>query len=348
MKIVVLAGGLSPERDVSLTSGSLIANALMAAGHEVIMTDIYEGIVEDPQNIVFHCKEKGHRYEYEVASSAPDLSSLVDKNNGRRELIGPGVMDLCRRADVVFIALHGAMGENGQLQAVFDCFDICYTGSDYCGSLLAMDKDLSKKLMVHSGVPTAKWLLVDATDESVDRVDEAIGFPCFIKPVHCGSSVGVSLVESKDQWSDAIILAAQYESQIMAERRMVGREFSVGILDGKALPVIEIIPRQGFYNYENKYQKGLAEEVCPADLNEEQNDRISEYALKVHRLLRLGSYARIDFILDRDGQFYCLEANTLPGMTPTSLLPQEAAAVGIDYQTLCDKIVHMALRDKKD
>lgn len=344
MRIVVLAGGLSPERDVSLTSGSLIANALMDKGHDVVMVDVYEGL-EFPANKedVFIKSTGGFRYSSEVPAVAPDLNALIAKNNGQKALIGKNVLELCMTADVVFIALHGAMGENGQLQAVLECFNIRYTGSDYCGSLLAMDKDLSKKLIRFCGVPTADWLLVDTSEQSLCKVRETIGLPCVIKPVHCGSSVGVSMVDSEEDWVDAVRAAIEYEPLVLAEKKITGREFSVGVMEGRALPPIEIIPLTGFYDYKNKYQKGLAKEVCPADLDPKQTQKIKEYATAVHAALRLGSYSRIDFILSGDGEFYCLEANTLPGMTPTSLLPQEAAQEGLSYGDLCDKLVRMSL-----
>jgi D-alanine-D-alanine ligase len=344
MKIVVLAGGLSPERDVSLTSGSLIANALMDKGHDVVMADVYEGL-EFPscKEEVFRKPSGGFRYSFEVPSVAPDLNELVIKNHGQKALIGKNILELCMIADVVFIALHGAMGENGQLQAVLECFNIRYTGSDYCGSLLAMDKDLSKKLIRFCGVPTADWLIVDAGEPSMQKVRETIGFPCVIKPVHCGSSVGVSMVDKEEDWADAVRTAILYEPLVLAEKKIAGREFSVGVMEGRALPPIEIIPLTGFYDYKNKYQKGLTEEVCPAQLDPKQTQKICEYAVAVHAALRLGSYSRIDFILGDDGEFYCLEANTLPGMTPTSLLPQEAAQTGLSYADLCDKIVQMSV-----
>ncbi len=343
MRIVVLAGGLSPERDVSLSSGSLIANALMEKGHSVVLADVYEGI-EFPEHKedVFLSPSGSFRYYYDIPSEAPDLRQLIEKNNGRKALIGANILELCVMADVVFIALHGTMGENGQLQAVLECYDIRYTGSDYTGSLLAMDKDLSKKLMRLAGVPTADWVLVSPTEDSLREVRETVGFPCVIKPTHCGSSVGVSMINTEEEFLSAVMLANEYEQTVLAEKMIPGREFSVGILGGEVLPAIEIIPHQGFFDYRNKYQKGLVTEVCPADLRPEQAERLSRYTRITHDALRLGSYSRIDFILGPDGDFCCLEANTLPGMTPTSLLPQEAAQVGLSYTELCDRIVRMA------
>ncbi|MBN1892725.1 MAG: D-alanine--D-alanine ligase [Clostridiales bacterium] len=345
MRIVVLAGGLSPERDVSFSSGSLVANALLDKGHSVVMADVYEGVdLPERAEDAFLSPSGSFRYHYDIPSVAPDLHALIAKHNGRQALIGKNILELCSAADVVFIALHGSMGENGQLQAVLESFDICYTGSDYCGSLLAMDKDLSKKLIRLAGVPTADWILVRPTEGCIRQVREHIGFPCVIKPIHCGSSVGISIVKDEEDLLPAVQVANEYEPLILAEKMISGREFSVGILGTERLPAIEIIPHEGFYDYKNKYQKGLATEVCPADLSSEQAARVGEYAYTVHQALRLGSYSRVDFILGTDGVFYCLEANTLPGMTPTSLLPQEAAQIGLSYSDLCDRIVQMAYK----
>ena len=343
MRIVVLAGGLSPERDVSLSSGSLVANALLDRGHQVVMADVYEGAeIRGDAKDAFLSPDSLFRYSFEIPDQAPDLKILREKHNGRKARIGENILELCSAADVVFIALHGSMGENGQLQAVLECHDMRYTGSDYCGSLLAMDKDLSKKLMRLAGVPTADWVFASATEESMREVRDSVGFPCVIKPIHCGSSVGISIVRSEDEYRTAVREANIYEDLVLAEKMIPGREFSVGILGGEVLPAIEIIPHQGFYDYKNKYQKGLASEICPADINPEQAARLAESALAVHKALRLGSYSRVDFILGPDDIFYCLEANTLPGMTPMSLLPQEAAQIGLTYPELCDRIVRLA------
>lgn len=345
MKIVVLAGGLSPERDVSLSSGSLIANALMDAGHEVALVDVYEGAAA---GLPFTGSGSGKRHAYAVPGAAPDLEAIVRRNGGRRGLIGPGVLEICRSADAVFIGLHGGMGENGQLQAVLDVHGIRYTGSGYEGSLLAMDKDISKRLLARDRIPTAEWILLDASTEKnstglAAEVEAAIGLPCVVKPCNCGSSIGVSIVEDSKGLRAALESARAYESSILVERKICGREFSIGVLDGQALPPIEIVPKSGFYDYANKYQAGMTEEICPARLSPEETAKVQALTLAAHRCLRLGSYSRIDFILDAEGTFWCLEANTLPGMTPTSLLPQEAKAAGIGYVELCERICKGAL-----
>lgn len=350
MKIVVLAGGLSPERDVSLSSGSLIANALMASGHAVVLADIYEGIKAEEEALpaLFLTKEDNRRYEYHIPDTAPDLEALVRKNNGRKELIGNNVLSLCRLADVVFIALHGSMGENGQLQAVLDCNSISYTGTGYTGCLLAMDKDITKRLLCHDNIPTAPWITDDAASLTPEKITTSVGFPCVVKPISNGSSIGISFAHNKEELSSALALATDKLSsfgskRVLVEKLLKGREFSVGILEERALPVIEIIPKEGFYDYKNKYQQGLTTECCPAALSEELVKKVQSLALSVHKALHLGTYSRVDFILSGDGEFYCLEANTLPGMTPVSLLPQEAKADGISYEELCERIAKLAL-----
>lgn len=344
MNIVVLAGGLSPERDVSLSSGSMIANSLMESSHRVLLLDVYEGleIKERNYNGLFIGKEAEKKYQYTIPSTEPDLEEIKKNNNNQQALIGNGVLELCKFADVVFVSLHGSMGENGQLQATFDNFDIKYTGSGYIGSLLAMDKDLTKKLFIQAGITTADWVLYNKL-EDIQCIEKTIGFPCVVKPVSCGSSVGVSIVQDKEELTVALQMAKKYEAKLIIEKMIAGREFSIGILDGKALPVIEIIPVTGFYDYKNKYQKGMAKEVCPAPLPENLTKKLKETALRVHKTLRLGGYSRIDFILDKNEEIYCLEANTLPGMTPTSLLPQEAACIGISYAQLCQRIAELAV-----
>jgi len=346
MKIVVIAGGLSPERDVSLSSGSLIANALIDIGYEVCLADLYTGIeIKNSDEIdgIFIDSKSGYRFSYSVPPDEPDLDKLKKESGNGDSLIGKNVIELCRIADMVFLALHGDIGENGKLQAIFDSYGISYTGTGYIGSLLAMDKDLAKIFMVQNQILTPQWEIIELTENKPEnQYFTEIPFPCVIKPCSCGSSVGVSIVKNKEEYISAIDYAKKYEKKIIVEKMIEGREFSVGILDGKAFPLIEIIPDKDFYDYRHKYQPGITDEICPADLSEEIAGRMQDIALKVHKILRLGSYSRIDFMLDSENNIYCLEANTLPGMTPTSLLPQEAKAAGISYEELCDKIVKMA------
>lgn len=340
IKIAVLAGGLSHERDVSLLSGSLIANALARKGYLVAFADVFMGCAPVNEN-TFSSRAD---YSYTVSEQVPDLDALKAQRGGKGE-IGENVIELCRAADVVFMALHGGIGENGKLQAMLEILGIRYTGSASCGATLAMDKDISKQLLRHAGVPTADWLCVTAdTNYNEKDFEERVGYPCVIKPCCGGSSVGVSFADNYNELSKALEFASKYEESIIVERKITGRELTIGILDGKALPPVEIIPKSGFYDYANKYQSGRTEEICPAPLTKEETEKLSAVAQKAFATLLLGSYARIDFIYDGT-DFWCLEANTLPGMTPLSLLPQEAAAIGIDYDSLCDTIVKLALRD---
>lgn len=336
MNIVVLAGGLSPERDVSLSSGCLIANALMDNGHKVLLLDLFMGMKETETYKAAYQKYSKNRYSYIVPEVEPDLEQLrIDC--GSESAIGENVLSICRSADIVFLALHGSIGENGQIQAVFDTLNIKYTGTGYTGSLLAMNKIISKELMSYHKINTPDWVVINA-----EKCHKAPFLPCVLKPISCGSSIGISIVETEAQFIQAVNYASNYDCEIFIEKKIIGREFSVGILDSQALPVIEIMPKQGFYDYKNKYQGGLTEEICPAKIDEAMEQNLQASALTVHKILRLGSYSRIDFMVDENNDIYCLEANTLPGMTPTSLLPQEAKALGISYEDLCERIVQLS------
>ena len=336
MKIVVLAGGYSPERDVSLSSGALIANSLLNSDNEVMLLDLYLGSNNKEFPAIYKTKNNKEKFYHEIKREEPDLEKLKKESGNGEVLIGTDVLEICKEADVVFMALHGGIGENGKLQALFDIYGINYTGSGAIGSMLAMDKNLAKIIMKENNIKTPNWILIEGNKE-LDL--ENIKFPCVVKPIGCGSSVGVSIVKTKDELKKAIDLAKAYESSIIIEDFIKGREFSVGIFDNKALPPIEIEPKDEFYNYKNKYQAGATIETCPANISKEITEKMQKKALKTHNSLRLGYYSRIDFILDENNECYCLEANTLPGMTPTSLLPQEANAIGINYDQLCDKII---------
>jgi len=340
MNIVVLTGGLSPEREISLASGALIANALMDAGHKVLLLDVYEGIklVKSSYEQMFIVKEDGVRFEHEMPKTMPDLTEVISRNHFQKTPIGENVIELCKYAGVVFLALRGDIGENGKLQATFDNHNIKYTGSGYLGSALAMDKDIAKKLFTFAGISTPTWFLYKPGEENMDDVWDKIKLPCVVKPSACGSSVGVAVAANKYELLEATRAAGRYTSSIIIEEYIRGREFSVGVLNEEALPVIEIICSSHFYDHQSKFQPERLVKVCPAELSASQKEEVQNLALRVHKLLRLEGYSRMDFILDAKGRFYSLEANSLPGMLPGSLLPQEARAAGIKYESLCEKI----------
>lgn len=345
MKIVVLAGGLSTERDVSITTGTQVCRALREKGHQAVLLDVFFGYGTEGDSLddIFEKDANLNELTDNIQTIDPDLEKIKAMRKGNPDcLFGPNVVEICRMADIVYMGLHGADGENGKVQAAFDVLGVKYTGSGYFGSALAMDKGMAKKVFQSAGIPTPKGFTV--TPDTVRPVTEEIGFPCVVKPCCGGSSVGVSIPGNVQEYEKALEQAFRYENEVLVEEFIKGREFSVGVIAGKALPVIEIIPKTGFYDYETKYQAGMAEDVCPAELNEELTAIMQKWAVDVYRELKLEVYGRIDFLLDADNQMYCLEANTLPGMTPTSLLPQEAKVAGVEYGELCETIVAEALK----
>lgn len=345
MKIVVLAGGLSDERNVSLSSGCKVCAALRQRGHEAALVDLYLGTQDSPEAL-FTAPIPEELTK--IGRQAPDLAAVkASRPAGGDSQFGPGVLEACRMADVVFLGLHGACGEDGRVQAAFDLMGIPYTGSGHLGSAIAMDKDLTKKLAVPLGVATPKWELVKYTAADIPALARRLELPCVVKPLASGSSIGVSIVRSREDLPAALSQGLAFGGVCVVEQYIAGREIQVGILEDRALPSIEIIPKTGFYDYENKYQPGAAEEITPAPIPPEWEARLGEAALTVFRALGLSVYARADFIVTPDGTPWFLEINTLPGMTPTSLLPQEAAAVGIGYGELCEKIIEASLRARK-
>ena len=343
MRIAVLGGGLSPERDVSKKSASLIANALLSKGHEVALIDLYDGTDEPIESL--YRKGTDNPYTFEIPESEPDLNAIMEAHGGRKEWVGPGVVELCKSADCVFVGLHGSYGENGQVQSILESNNIKYTGCRYLGCAIAMDKDLSKSLIAGAGLPTAPWLTVPPEDITPQMIINRIGIPCVVKPIGTGSSCGVSVVKSEDQLQAAIDYAKSYGQLVLAEKYISGREITISILGDRALPITEIKPHEGFYDYKNKYQAGLTTHVCPAELSDEETARAQDLALRIFRILRMTSYGRIDMIFaEKENKFYFIEANNLPGMTNTSLLPEAAAKIGIRYEDLCEKIVLAALK----
>lgn len=341
MKIVVLAGGTSTERDVSIVSGTDVCKALRSKGHQAILVDVFFGKEGADPETAF-CEE----YDLEA-----DVEYIKSFNNqvkeavaSGRDFFGPAVLDLCRAADVVFLALHGANGEDGKVQAAFDLYRIPYTGTGYLSSAMAMDKGITKKLFSVSGVPTPHGAELWKGKCTRSLTDYGMEFPVVVKTCCGGSSIGVYIAHNQEEYEAALDGAFSYEDQVVVEEYIEGREFSVGVVDGKAYPVIEIAPLEGFYDYKNKYAAGAAVETCPAEITEEQTKRMQKYAEDGCRVLGIEGYARLDFLMKENGEMYCLEANTLPGMTPTSLLPQEAAVLGMDYPALCEELIRISLK----
>lgn len=341
MNIVVLAGGLSPERDVSLVTGSTVCEALRENGHNVILMDVFMGREGDDAEHWFERSGEVSMTVSGIAETAPDLAAVkasrADQSNC---FFGPNVIALCQAADIVFMALHGENGENGKIQAAFDLFGIRYTGSDYLSSAIAMNKELAKKALAAGGVPVPRGFSV----KKGVATGKQPGFPCVVKPCCGGSSIGVSIVNNQQEYEQALEEAFRWEQEVVVEQYIQGREFSVCVIAGKALPIIEIAPLSGFYDYKNKYQAGSAVETCPAQIPAIQTKQMQEYAELAAKVIGLDTYSRMDFLMDEDGRMYCLEANTLPGMTPTSLIPQEAAAVGVSYNQLCEQLIQISLQ----
>ena len=293
LNIVVMLGGPSAEREVSLKSGAGVAAALRSLGHAV---------------------------------------SEVDPKDG--------TFTLPAKTDVVFLALHGTFGEDGTVQRQLEILGVPYTGCDAEASRIAFDKVLTKQRCIEAGVPTAKFLVVEN-----EKTPWPMGWqpPLVVKPVRQGSSVGLQFVERVADWSDALREAFRYDSQLLAEDKISGRETTVGILDGDALPVVEVRPKSGGYDFRNKYTPGNTEYFCPADFDAATTKKIQAAALGAFRAIGGRDYSRVDVMVRANGEPVVLEVNTLPGMTPTSLLPKAAAAAGMSYEKLCQRMIELAL-----
>lgn len=335
LTVAVFFGGASAERDVSVASAAQVVAALRAAGHRVIPVDTASGPVDPDQ--------EAERLRAQVALAAPPtLEHAAGLGRLARDPAGFFADPRLQGIDLVFLALHGGAGEDGRLQALLELSGVPYTGSGVLGSACAMDKDVTKQLLRQAGVPTADWLMapVDAA-----TVAARLGWPVVVKPSKQGSTVGLSVVREPAHLAAAIAEAARHDDEVMIERFVPGRELTVGILDGRALAVGEIVLHRGeIFDYASKYQPGGATEVFPADLPAAEAAQLQRLAEIAARTLKLRDYCRVDFRRDAGGGLWCLEVNTLPGMTATSLLPQSAAAVGIDFAALCVAICRSALR----
>jgi D-alanine-D-alanine ligase len=330
MRVTVLTGGATAERMVAFASATQIVAALRQKGHQVHVVDTVHGLIppEDEARVLSAA----------VGTAVPDTAELdaLERRFLSEEL---ATLPVIRGADVVFLGVHGGRGEGGALQAVLDVVGVQYTGSGPLGSALAMDKDLSKKLFRVAGIPVPTWFMAPVRPEDVTGT---LGWPVIVKPSKQGSTIGLTLVKQQAGFAAALALAARYDDEVMVEQYIPGRELTVGVLGDLPLPVGEIIPRHELFDYECKYTPGMSREEFPAQLDAKLARQLQEYALAAHRALKLNGYSRIDFRLSPEGDIFCLEANTLPGMTAVSLFPQAAQAAGVPFPELCERICGLA------
>jgi len=327
LKIAVLFGGASAERDVSVASAAQVVAALRRMGHEVLAVETSRGVLPPGEEHALLSQDIDRAPPPDIEAGVGNLPAVV----------GSGGLN---GVDLVFLALHGGAGEDGTIQGALDLAGIPYTGSGTLGSALAMDKDVAKRLFLAAGVPTPKWLMAPVEPS---RVVEQLGLPVIVKPNSQGSTVGLTLVSEEADLPGALEEAAAFDAEIMIEQYIPGRELTVGILDDAPLAVGEIVPLTGdIFDYTAKYQAEAAREIFPADLPDDVAGHVQALGLQAHRALKLAAYSRVDFRMDPQGGLWCLEVNTLPGLTAGSLLPQSAAAVGIGFEALCERICRAA------
>ncbi len=335
MRIAVLTGGSSSERAVALASAAQVVRALRQRGHEVVVVDTTSGVLD--------AATEAKLLATGVQAAPTDLVTLAAAE--RATLLGGLLSDpRVRGADICFLALHGGRGEDGTIQHLLDLAGLRYTGAGAFASGLAMDKEIAKIHFRTAGVPVADWLMVVpgrgvGGDVTAERVSRELGWPVVVKPSKQGSTVGLSVVQDASGLGVAIEEALRHDDEVMLERFIPGRELTVGVLGEEALAVGEIIPKHALFDYECKYTPGMSAEIFPADLPAAVAHDVQRLALTAHRALKLTGYSRVDFRMTPEGALYCLEVNTLPGLTAASLMPQSAAAVGIDFGTLCERIV---------
>jgi D-alanine-D-alanine ligase len=339
MRIAVLMGGTSPEREISIRTGAGVSRALLKLGHEVVLLDTGTGKLLQAGELHSALASPAG-----ASALAPTALPAGVTNVG----IEPFVRGVPRDAELVFVALHGGDGENGTLQALLDLAGVPYTGSGVLASALAMDKAISKRIFVHEAIPTPDWVErwapedpaqpwnPELDDEDIERLG---GFPVIVKPNDQGSTVGITVVTAREALRPALLTARRYGRLALVERYIPGREVTVSVLDDQALPVVEIIPEGGFYDYEHKYTSGASRYEVPAKLPPETSERLLSLGLRACRALRTRGVARVDFRLHEDLTPWCLEVNTVPGLTETSLVPKAAAAAGMNYEDLVRAIV---------
>lgn len=346
MKIVVLAGGRSTERNVSLSSGTKISNALRSKGHRVALVDLFLGqeLASDADVDDLFTTEPGDDSKLNISDEIlnDDKINALRPDHGAKGLFGPNVLTICQAADIVYLGLHGEDGENGKVQAVLDLFNIHYTGSDTLASGLAMNKKYSKEIFIQNHIPTAAYIATKTSQVTAEQIP--FGFPVVVKPASGGSSVGTHIVPTADQLQAALADALSFDEEALIEEYIKGREFSIALLDGAALPAVEIVVKKGWYDFEHKFQANDDTQlISPPDIDDQLHQEMQALALQAFNALGMQNYGRVDFLV-REGQPYAIEANSLPGMTPLSLIPQEARAAGIEYADLCERIIESKVR----
>jgi D-alanine-D-alanine ligase len=329
IKIALLLGGTSPEKEVAKNTAKSILKALRELGYQVTPINPAYGINQPRDENLFFVMEE----------------FTEPTNRNYIEAINSSLLD---NIDLAYLALHGRWGEDGTIQSLLEMRGIRYTGSGILASSLAMDKSMTKVVIQHAGVSTPEWLVVDKHETNFAKVHTEIiskfDYPCVIKPNDQGSTVGLTICKDESQVEDAIKLSLKFSSKALIEKYIPGRELTVSVLEGRALPVLEIKPKSGFYDYESKYTAGMSEYICPAELKDDLVKRLQHQALLAFNAVGCDTYSRIDFRLTDEGKFFCLEINTLPGMTNLSLVPKAAKAAGISFEDLVDRIVKNALR----
>lgn len=348
MKIVVLGGGISTERHVSLVTATSICKALRSLGHKAIFVDMFFGLEDyvGPLEDAFDVPD-GFCGDVAIEHVAPDLEAIkASRKLKSPSRLGRNVLEVCALSDFVFLGLHGEDGEDGKIQAALELLGIPYAGSGPLSSAIAMDKAVAKKIMQYHGIPTPAWKEFTVSKDGIEAIAEQCPLPCVVKVVNGGSSIGVYICEDGASLRSALDDSVSFGGRVIVEQKITGREFTVPVFDGRALSAIEIVPPEGnSFDYVAKYQSGAegAKEICPADITAAEQEYLGGIALKLHNALGLSVYSRTDIILDEHGQGWCLEVNTLPGMTPASLIPKAAALEGYSYAQLCEKIVELSL-----
>lgn len=341
MNIVVLAGGTSTERDISILTSTKVCESLRRNGHNANMIDVFLGTDKYKNAAEFFLDDNDlEELGAELAQKTEDIDQMSkEREKNSESFFGENVLEYCKSSDIVFMGLHGANGEDGKIQAAFDLLGIKYTGTGYLSSAISMDKQLTKKVLMSEGIPMPKGVCL----KKGHKIEYA-PLPCVIKPCCGGSSVGVYIANTEGEFERYVKEAFTFEDHILVEEYVKGREFSVAVVNGRALPVVEIVPHVGFYDYENKYKDGASDHICPADIPEELADRMKRWAEKACEVAEVTPYGRVDQLVNEDGEIYCLEINTLPGMTPNSLIPLEAAAEGMSYDELTQQLVDISLK----